>query len=163
MSHEKLPVTPGVRLLKKSGVEFTHHLYRFEEHGGTPVASRELGLDEHLLVKTLVMEDERRSPLIVLMHGDKEVSTKNLARQIGAKSVEPCTPEIATKHTGYLVGGISPFGTRKALPVYVERSILGLPKVYINGGHRGYLVGIPPTAILEVLKAKPVEVAIAGE
>jgi Cys-tRNA(Pro) deacylase len=163
MKHDKLPVTPGVRLLRQSKVEFTHHLYRFEEHGGTPVASRELGLDEHLLVKTLVMEDERRSPLIVLMHGDKEVSTKNLARQIGAKSVEPCTPEIATKHTGYLVGGISPFGTRKEIPVYVERSILDLPKVYINGGHRGYLVGIPPAAIIEVLKAKPVEVAIARD
>jgi Cys-tRNA(Pro) deacylase len=163
MSHEKLPVTPGVRLLKQKGIEFTHHLYRFEEHGGTPVASRELGLDEHLLVKTLVMEDERRNPLIILMHGDREVSTKNLARQIGVKSVEPCTPEIATKHTGYLVGGISPFGTRKPLPVYVERSILDLHRAYINAGHRGYLVGLAPAAIIDVLKAKPVEVAIARE
>src|SRR5512140_149317 len=147
--------TPATAFLKQRGAAYSEHLYAYEEHGGTAVSARELGVSEHAVVKTLVMEDEARRPLIVLMHGDRKVSTKNLARQIGVKKVEPCTPEAATRHTGYLVGGTSPFGTRKRLPVYVEKSVLGLEKIYINGGRRGYLVGIAPAMLVQLLDAKP--------
>jgi len=142
-------------------VAFTEHVFEYEEHGGTHVAARELGVDEHSMVKTLVMEDERKAPLIVLMHGDRTVSTKNLARQIGAKRVEPCRPDVAQRNSGYQIGGTSPFATRKAMPVYVERTVLDLPKIYINGGRRGYLVGIAPAELLRLLSAKPVEVGLA--
>ncbi len=153
--------TPATAFLKKHGVAFTEHVYAYEEHGGTAVSARELGVPEHEVVKTLVMEDEARRAFMVLMHGDRKVSTKNLARQIGAKKVEPCTPETANRHSGYLVGGTSPFGTRKNLPVYVEKSVLGLEKIYINGGRRGYLVGIAPGELARLLGAKAVEVALA--
>ena len=148
--------------LRAQGVAFSEHSYRYEERGGTAVASRELGVPEHAVVKTLVMEDDARAPLIVLMHGDREVSTKQLARQIGARSVAPCKPEVATRHTGYLVGGTSPFATRKPMPVYVERSILDLPTIYINGGSRGFLLGVAPADVVRVLEATLVEAAIAG-
>ena len=138
---------------------FTEHSYHYEERGGTSVSARELGVDEHMVIKTLVMQDERKQPLLVLMHGDREVSTKNLARQIGAKTVEPCDPAVAERHTGYQVGGTSPFGTRKALPVYVERSILDLPRIYINGGKRGFLVALAPADLVRVLSPTTVEAA----
>lgn len=141
---------------------FTEHPYRYEERGGTAVSSRELGVDEHIVIKTLVMEDERKQPLIVLMHGDREVSTKNLARQIGRKSVSPCGPETAQKHSGYLVGGTSPFGTRKAMPVFLERSIAGLDRIYINGGRRGFLVALAPSDLVRVLSPTLVDVAVAA-
>jgi Cys-tRNA(Pro) deacylase len=131
---------------------FTEHTYRYEEHGGTRVSARELGVDEHMVIKTLVMEDEARQPLIVLMHGDRGVSTKELARQTGRKTISPCDPAVAQKHTGYLVGGTSPFGTRKSLPVYMERSILALPQIHINGGRRGFLVALSPHEIVRVLQ-----------
>jgi Cys-tRNA(Pro) deacylase len=140
---------------------FTEHPYDYEEHGGTAVSARELGVDEHAVVKTLVMQDEAARPLIVLMHGDCKVSTKNLARAIPCKSVEPCKPDVAQRHSGYQVGGTSPFGTRKALPVYVEEGILALDKIYINGGRRGYLVGIAPQVLVDVIKAKAVQCALA--
>jgi Cys-tRNA(Pro) deacylase len=143
--------TPAIHLLKQHHVPFTEHEYRYEQDGGTAVSSRELGVDEHLVVKTLVMEDERKHPLIVLMHGDKEVSTKNLARQIGRKTVAPCAPAVAQKHTGYLVGGTSPFGTRKAMPVFLERSIADLDRIYINGGRRGFLIALAPSELIRVL------------
>jgi len=154
------PVTPAVRVLRAAGVSFTEHLYRYEERGGTRVSARELGVDEHAVVKTLVMQDDRGAPLIVLMHGDREVSTKQLARTIGCKQVEPCAPDAANRHSGYLVGGTSPFGTRKTMPVYVERTILDLPTLYINGGARGFLVGIAPADLTRVLNPTPVDVAI---
>jgi Cys-tRNA(Pro) deacylase len=152
--------TPAVHQLKQHQVPFTEHEYRYEERGGTAVSSRELGVDEHLIIKTLVMEDERKQPLIVLMHGDREVSTKNLARQIGAKMVTPCAPEAAQKHTGYLVGGTSPFGTRKSLPVYLERSIADLDRIYINGGRRGFLVALSPKDLVRVLSPAFVEASL---
>jgi Cys-tRNA(Pro) deacylase len=152
--------TPATQFLQQRGVAFTEHPYRYEEHGGTAVSSRELGVDEHCVVKTLVMQDEAAKPLIVLMHGDRKVSTKNLARQTGSKSIEPCKPEVAQRHSGYLIGGTSPFGTRKAMPVYVEQSILALDKIYLNGGRRGFLVGIDPKVLLQVLPAKAVECAL---
>ena len=152
--------TPAIHQLKQHRVPFTEHEYRYEEHGGTAVSSRELGVDEHLVIKTLVMEDDRKQPLIVLMHGDKQVSTKNLARQIGAKAVEPCRPEVAQRHSGYLVGGTSPFGTRKPMPVYIEASALALPRICINGGRRGYLVGIAPGVLVEHLGARSVNCAL---
>ena len=152
--------TPAVHALRKHGIAFTEHAYRYQEHGGTRVSSRELGVDEHTVIKTLVMQDDQRRPFIVLMHGDRDVSTKSLARQIGAKTVEACEPSAAEKHTGYLVGGTSPFGTRKAMPVYIERSILDLPAVYINGGRRGFLVRLAPPDIVRALGADPVEVAL---
>jgi Cys-tRNA(Pro) deacylase len=148
-------------LLRKHKVAFSEHPYDYEEHGGTSVSSRELGVDEHHVVKTLVMQDEAAKPLIVLMHGDCKVSTKNLARNIGCKSVEPCKPEVAQRHSGYMVGGTSPFGTKKAMPVYVEESILGLETIYINGGRRGFLIGIKPTVLTDVLAARPVQCALA--
>jgi Cys-tRNA(Pro) deacylase len=156
----KTPSTPAIRMLREQGVAFTEHPYRYEEKGGTKVSARELGVDEHAVVKTLVMEDDAKQPLVVLMHGDREVSTKALARQVGARAVEICRPDVANRHSGYLVGGTSPFGTRKKLPVYVERTILELPKVYVNGGSRGFLVGIAPAELVRVLGATPVEVAI---
>ena len=152
--------TPATQWLRRHGVSFTEHVYEYVEHGGTAESARQLGVDEHAVVKTLVMQDERAQPLIVLMHGDKQVSTKNLGRAIGAKSVEPCKPEVANRHSGFLVGGTSPFGTRKAMPVYVEESILGLDKIYINGGRRGYLVGIDPKIMLNVLPVKTVNCAL---
>jgi Cys-tRNA(Pro) deacylase len=154
------PITPAVRLLREKKVEFEPHLYDYEEHGGTRHSAELLGLDEHTVVKTLVMETEAKKPLIVLMHGDREVSTKNLARHLGVKSVHPCDFAQAQKHTGYLVGGTSPFGTRIHMHVYAERTIFDLPKIYINGGKRGFLVSIDPKVLREVLHAEDVEVAI---
>lgn len=152
--------TPATQWLRQAGIVFTEHPYDYVDHGGTAESARQLGLDEHHVVKTLVMQDERAEPLVVLMHGDRQVSTKNLAREIGCKSVEPCKPEVAQRHSGYLVGGTSPFGTKKALPVYVEASVLELPRVWINGGRRGYLVGIEPSVLTGALGAKPVRCAI---
>ena len=140
---------------------FTEHEYRYEERGGTAVSSRELGVDEHIVIKTLVMEDESRQPLIVLMHGDREVSTKNLARQAGRKTVSPCAPDVAQKHTGYLVGGTSPFGTRKVMPVFLERTIADLDRIYINGGRRGFLVAMSPADLIGVLSPSLVDAAVA--
>jgi Cys-tRNA(Pro) deacylase len=153
--------TPATGFLRKQAVVFSEHPYAYEEHGGTAVSARALGVPEHMVVKTLVMQDEAARPLVVLMHGDCKVSTKNLARAIGCKAVEPCRPEVAQRHSGYLIGGTSPFGTRKKLPVYVEESILALEKIYINGGRRGYLVGIAPGVLVEVLGAQAVQCALA--
>jgi Cys-tRNA(Pro) deacylase len=158
---EHISETPATQMLRKHKVPFSEHPYEYEEHGGTTVSARELGVDEHAVVKTLVMQDEAAKPLIVLMHGDCKVSTKNLARGIGCKSVEPCKPEVAQRHSGYMVGGTSPFGTKKAMPVYVEESILALDKIYINGGRRGYLVGIAPQVLLDLIQAKTVHCALA--
>jgi Cys-tRNA(Pro) deacylase len=158
---EHVSETPATSFLRKHAVSFSEHSYAYEDHGGTAVSSSALGVPEHEVVKTLVMQDEAARPLIVLMHGDCKVSTKNLARAIGCKSVEPCKPDVAQRHSGYLIGGTSPFGTRKAMPVYVEESILALDKIYINGGRRGYLVGIAPGVLVEVLGAKPVQCALA--
>ena len=152
--------TPATAWLRERGITFSEHVYEYVEHGGTAESAKQLGVDEHAVVKTLVMQDEKREPLIVLMHGDRQVSTKNLARAIGAKSVEPCTPEVAQRHSGYLVGGTSPFGTRKAMPVFVEETVLALPRICINGGRRGYLVGIAPVVLTQALGAKPVLCAI---
>ena len=152
--------TPATQMLRDHGVPFSEHLYDYVEHGGTAVSASALGVDEHAVVKTLVMEDERAAPLLVLMHGDCTVSTKNLARQTGRKRIEPCKPEVAQRHSGYQVGGTSPFGTRKRMPVYVERTVLELPKVYINGGRRGYLVGIAPSALTALVQASPVDCAL---
>ncbi len=160
VSKEKVGVTAAVRALREQRVPYSEHFYRYVERGGTAVGSRELGLSEHELVKTLIMEDDAKRPLIVLMHGDKEVSTKELARILGVKRVAPCTPETAQRHSGYLVGGTSPFGTRKAMPVYMEESILDLPKAYINGGKRGFLVGVEPAEIVRVLKPVLVRVGV---
>lgn len=153
--------TPATQWLKAHGVAFTEHVYDYVDHGGTAESARQLGRPEHEVVKTLVMQDDKAEPLIVLMHGDRQVSTKNLARAIGAKSVEPCKPDVAQRHSGFLVGGTSPFGTRKAMPVYVEESVLALPGILINGGRRGYLLGITPDVLTGVLGAKPVSCAIA--
>lgn len=152
--------TPATEFLREQRVVFSEHPYGYVEHGGTAVSAESLGVEEHSVVKTLVMENERAEPLIVLMHGDRSVSTRNLARQIGTKSVAPCKPEVAQRHSGYFVGGTSPFGTRKKMPVYVEKTVLDLDRIYINGGRRGYLVGIAPTELLRVWPAKPVEVAL---
>ncbi|HEX8499400.1 MAG TPA: Cys-tRNA(Pro) deacylase [Pyrinomonadaceae bacterium] len=154
------PVTPAVRLLREKKVEFGSHLYDYVERGGTRHSAEALGVDEHAVVKTLVMEAEGHRPFLVLMHGDREVSTKQLARHMGAKSVHPCDFAEAQKHTGYLVGGTSPFGTRTRLHVYAERTIFGLPLIYINGGKRGFLVSIDPQVLKDVLHAEEVEVAI---
>ena len=159
-SETNAPETPATQFLKRHGIAHSHHLYTYEEHGGTKVSARELNVLEHAVVKTLVMQDEAAKPLIVLMHGDCKVSTKELARQIGCKKVEPCTPETAHRHTGYLVGGTSPFGTRKPLPVFIETSILDLALIYINGGRRGFLVGVHPHDVVRALSAKPVKVAL---
>lgn len=152
--------TPATQFLKQKGVAYSEHFYEYVERGGTAVSSDALGVPEHEVVKTLVMEDETGAPLIVLMHGDRMVSTKNLARQAGRKRIEPCKPEAAQRHTGYQVGGTSPFGTRKRLPVYLERSILDLESVYINGGRRGFLVRLAPQEIVRVLAPTTVEVAL---
>ncbi len=160
MSKDKTPVTPAVRTLRAAGVAFTDHPYAYEEKGGTAVSARELGVDEHCVVKTLIMEDERKSPCIVLMHGDRQVSVKELARVMGVKGVSPCAPEAALKHSGYQVGGTSPFGTRKGMPVYMEETILELPRIYINGGKRGYLVGLDPRDVVRLLKPTLVRVGI---
>lgn len=153
--------TPATAFLKANGVSFTEHPYEYLEHGGAQHSAAVLGFDPFTVVKTLVMEDEKARPLIVLMHGNRKVSTKNLARQIGAKSVEPCKPEVANRHSGYLVGGTSPFGTRKEMPVYIEQTILELPRIVLNGGRRGYLVGIEPDVCVRLLGAKPVNCALA--
>ena len=157
-----MSATPAIHALRRHGVPFVEHPYRYEEHGGTRVSSRELGVPEHVVVKTLVMEDENRQPMLVLMHGDREVSTKSLARAISAKTVAPCRPDVAERHTGYMVGGTSPFGTRKRLPVYVERTILRLDTVYVNGGRRGLLVALAPQVFVDVLDATPVDVGIGA-
>ena len=157
---EHISETPATQFLRKHGVVFSEHPYVYEEHGGTTVSARELGVDEHHVVKTLIMQDEAAKPFIVLMHGDCKVSTKNLARQIGCKTVEPCKPEVALRHSGYRVGGTSPFGTKKTMPVYIEQSILALDKIYINGGHRGYLVGIAPQVMDNLLAITPVNCAL---
>ena len=154
--------TPATQWLKQAGLEFSEHPYDYVEHGGTAESARQLGVAEHAVIKTLVMQDERAQPLIVLMHGDRQVSTKNLAREIGVKSVQSCSPDAAQRHSGYLVGGTSPFGLRKAMPVYVEASVLNLPRICINGGRRGFLLGLAPRVLVEVLGAKPVHCALAG-
>jgi Cys-tRNA(Pro) deacylase len=155
-----MSATPAIHALRRHHVPFTEHTYRYEPHGGTRVSSRELGVPEHTVIKTLVMQDDAGKPLIVLMHGDREVSTKALARAIGVKTVVPCDPDVAEKHTGYLVGGTSPFGTRKTLPVYVERTVMDLEAVYVNGGRRGFLVRLAPGVFQQVLGATAVDVAI---
>lgn len=160
MAKEKAPVTAAVRALRAEKVKFSDHFYNYEDKGGTSVSSRELGVDEHSVIKTLVMEDENHKPLIVLMHGDMQVSTKELARVIGVKQVLPCTPDVAQKQSGYQVGGTSPFGTRHQMPLYMEESISSLPEIYINGGKRGYLVGIAPADLIRVLKPHLVTVGI---
>lgn len=160
MAKSKFPVTTAIRALREANVVYQDHLYNYEEKGGTAVSSRELGVDEHYMIKTIVMEDENKNPLICLMHGDAEISTKQLARTIGVKSISPCTPEIANKHTGYLVGGTSPFGTRKKLPIFMEHTIQDLPIIYINGGKRGYAVSMEPQEVVRILKPTMVSVKI---
>jgi Cys-tRNA(Pro) deacylase len=152
VAKDRHPVTNAVRVLREHGVAFTHHPYEYEERGGTAVSARELRVDEHACIKTLVMQDDAARPLVVLMHGDREVSTKNLARQLGVKTIMPCAPAVADRHSGYQVGGTSPFGTRRAMPVCMQRTLLELPYVYINGGKRGYLVGMTPADIVRVLR-----------
>lgn len=153
--------TPATAALRAAGVAFSEHVYAYEDHGGARHGALELGLDLHAVVKTLVMQDQDAAPLVVLMHGDCNVSTKALARQIGAKSVSPCVPEVAQRHSGYLVGGTSPFGLRKPMPVYIERTVLALPRIWINGGRRGYLVGLEPAVCVRLLAAQPVDCAMS--
>lgn len=162
MTKEKYPVTAATRLLRHHEIAFTGHLYPYEEHGGTAHSARCLGVDEHCVIKTLIMEDEQKQPLIVLMHGDRKVSIKELARVLGVKTITPCDPAVADKHSGYRVGGTSPFGTRRPMPTYVEASILELSLIYINGGKRGFLVGLAPAEAQRLLQAVPVNVAIVG-
>ena len=157
---EHVSETPATQLLKAHKVAYTEHPYEYLEHGGAQHSAAVLGLDPFMVVKTLIMQDQDAKPLVVLMHGNRKVSTKNLARQIGAKSVEPCAPEVANRHSGYLVGGTSPFGTRRAMPVYIEQTVLDLPRIAINGGRRGYLVGIDPQVCVRLLNAQPVQCAI---
>jgi Cys-tRNA(Pro) deacylase len=156
---EHAPETPATSYLRQHNVSFTEHLYNYVERGGTAESAKQLGVDEHAVVKTLVMQDQDAKPLLILMHGDRQVSLKNFAHQIGVKKVKPCKPDVAQRHTGYQVGGTSPFGTRKLLPVYVERSILALSSIYINGGHRGFLVQISPNVLTNLLHAQPVDTA----
>ena len=160
MSKEKIPSTPAILALRAKGADFSIHTYAYEEKGGTRVSSAKLGVDEHCVIKTLVMEDESAKPLIILMHGDKEVSTKALARLLGVKSIAPCKPEIAHKHTGYMVGGTSPFGTKKPLSIYMEKSIIDLQEILINAGARGLLAKMPPSELVRILKPREVSVAI---
>lgn len=160
MNKEKFPITPAIRLLREHNIPFTSHLYPYEERGGTAHSAYCLSVDEHCVIKTLIMEDERRRPLIMLMHGDRKVSTKELARQLEVKTITPCDPAVANKHSGYRVGGTSPFGVRKTMPVYMEASILGLPRIYLNGGKRGFLVGLAPTEVQRLLQPTLVRVAI---
>ncbi len=155
------PVTMAVRVLRQNRVEFTPHLYAYEVRGGTRVSSEQLGVDEHAVIKTLIFEDEAKKPICVLMHGDREVSARNLARQIGCRSVAPCAPEVADRHSGYQVGGTSPFGLKRTMPIYCEKSIETLPRIYINGGARGFLVGLEPKDLFRVLKPTSVDVAIS--
>jgi Cys-tRNA(Pro) deacylase len=155
--------TPATQWLRAQRVAFTEHVYEYVDHGGTGESSRQLGVPEHQVVKTLVMQDHDHKPLVVLMHGDRQVSTKNLARQIGAKRVEPCKPDVAQRHSGYLVGGTSPFGLRKAMPVYVEATVLALDRIYINGGRRGYLVSLDPEVLTRLLAATPVQAAMVPD
>ena len=161
MAKEKPPVTAAVRALRAFKVAFTDHLYAYEEHGGTAVSARELGVPEHAVVKTLIMEDDARKPLVVLMHGDLKVSTKELARIVGVKTISPCAADAANRHTGYMVGGTSPFGTRKEMPVYMEQSILDLDRIYVNGGKGGYLVGLTPQDVVDIVKPVLVKVGIS--
>ena len=163
MKQKHVSETPATRVLRAAGVAFSEHPYDYVDHGGTAVSAAALGVDEHAVVKTLVFEDDAKRPLIVLMHGDRTVSAKNLARQAGVKSVRPCAPEVAERHSGYQVGGTSPFGTRKAMPVYLERSVTQLARIWINGGRRGYLVGIAPSDLERVLKPVLVDVALAAD
>jgi len=158
---DKVSETPATALLRQQGVSFTEHPYDYLEHGGAQHSAQVLGMDPFSVVKTLIMQDQDAKPLVVLMHGNRKVSTKNLARQIGLKSVEPCAPEVANRHSGYLVGGTSPFATRRAMPVFIEETILALPHICINGGRRGYLVGIDPQVCVQLLDAKPVNCALA--
>ena len=160
MSSKHVSQTPATAALRAARVVYTEHPYDYVDHGGTAESARQLGLDEHAVIKTLVMQDESARPLIVLMHGDRKVSTKNLARQAQRKSISPCEPDVAQRHTGFQVGGTSPFGTRKRLPVYVERGVLELPRIWINGGRRGYLVGMEPRVLTELLQAVPVDCAL---
>ena len=160
MAKPKFPVTPAVRQLRQAGVDFTEHHYDYLAHGGAPHAASELGLDVHDTVKTLVFADDKKQPLLVLMHGDCEVSAKSVARQLGLKTLAPCTPEAAHKHTGYQTGGISPFGTRRRMPICVEATVLELDRIYINGGKRGFLVGISPRSLRDILQPTPVSAAI---
>ncbi|MBM3809757.1 MAG: Cys-tRNA(Pro) deacylase [Acidimicrobiia bacterium] len=155
-----MAATPAIHFLRRHKVACSEHEYRYEERGGTAVSARELGVDEHIVIKTLVMEDERRQPLIVLMHGDREVSTKNLARQAGRKTVSACAPDVAQKHTGYLVGGTSPFGMRRPMPVFMERSIADLDRIYINGGRRGFLIALAPADLIRTLSPTLVDAAL---
>jgi Cys-tRNA(Pro) deacylase len=157
---QRITETPATAFLKARGIAYGEHPYEYEEHGGTEVSARELGVDEHAVIKTLVMQDERARPLIVLMHGDRKVSTKNLARQANLKTIEPCKPDVANRHSGYLIGGTSPFATRKAMPVYAEDSIFDLPTIYINGGRRGYLVSIASTELEKLLPVTRVNAAL---
>lgn len=162
MATKSLPVTNAIRVLREHRVKWTDHPYAYEERGGTAVSARELGVDEHACIKTLIMEDDAKRPMIVLMHGDREVSTKNLARALGVKSVQPCAPDVADRHSGYQVGGTSPFGTRRAMPVYLQRTIADLPYLYVNGGRRGYLAGMPPAELSRVLAPTLVDIAAAS-
>jgi len=162
VARDKQPVTSAIRVLREHGIAYTEHPYAFEERGGTAVSARELGVPEHACIKTLIMEDDRRRPMIVLMHGDREVSTKSLARLIGVKSVAPCDPAVADRHSGYQVGGTSPFGTRRAMPVYAPASIAALPRLYVNGGRRGFLVGMRPDDLVRVLNPVLADIATAG-
>ncbi len=161
MSSERLPVTNAIRVLREHHIAWTDHPYEYEERGGTAVSARELGVPEHACIKTLIMQDEAAKPLAILMHGNRTVSTKNLARQVGVRSIEPCKPEVANRHSGYLVGGTSPFATRKAMPVYVEATVLELPRIWINGGRRGFLVSLEPRVLVDLLRAQPVNCALA--
>ena len=154
--------TPATQMLRAAGIAFTEHPYNYVDHGGTAESARQLGVDEHSVVKTLVMQDDKAQPLIVLMHGDCSVSTKNLAREMSVKAIEPCKPEVAQRHSGYLVGGTSPFGLKKVMPVCVEAGVLELPRIFINGGRRGFLVGLPPQVLVDLLGAKPVHCALAA-
>ena len=158
--HPHVSETPATQLLRRAGVAFSEHVYDYVERGGTAESASQLGVDENAIVKTLVMQDDRGRPLIVLMHGDRQVSTKNLARAIGARSVEPCTPEAAERASGYQVGGTSPFATRKSMPIYVEATVLALERICINGGRRGYLIGIAPAVLVDLLAAVPVNCAL---
>ena len=158
---KSLPVTNAIRVLREHRVTWTDHPYAYEDRGGTAVSARELGVDEHACIKTLIMEDDAKRPMIVLMHGDREVSTKNLARAIGVKTVQPCAPDVADRHSGYQVGGTSPFGTRRAMPVYLQRTIADLPYLYVNGGRRGYLVGMRPAELVRVLAPTMVDITTA--
>lgn len=160
MAKDKIPVTPALLALKKHQINFIPRSYKYEEHGGTRVSARELGVPEHEVIKTLVMEDELKTPLVILMHGDREVSTKALARILGVKAVHPCDPKVAEKHTGYRVGGTSPFGMKKPLPVYMEETIASLPRILINAGSRGLLAEMPPAELIRVLQPVAVKIAI---